>query len=108
MDKTSLAELFDACLAQWGIEGQCRPADGEMLGINLELADGTAASLVRDTTTGSRLPVWRLCVDDRRPVEGGSLRMILGYLRTELDEGYQLGKVIIGIQPEVAQARNEA
>ena len=108
MDKTSLTRLFESSLRQWGISGYCRPSGGEMLGVDFTLNDGTEANLCRDTTTGSRLPVWRLCIGDRRPMEAGSLRVVLGVLRTELDESYRPGKVIIGIQPDRAQPAESA
>lgn len=100
MNEASLAKLFDASLAQWGIEGHCAAAAGALLGIDLQFQEGGKASLCRDTTTGSRLPVWRLQIDDRRPMEAGSLRVILHILRTELDPAYRPARVIIGMQPE--------
>ncbi len=102
MDEATLAQLFNTSLVQWGIGGHCAPAADAMLGVEIQLQGGSKASLFRDTTTGSRLPVWRLQLDDRRPMEAGSLRVILHILRTELDPDYRPAKVIIGVQPEMA------
>jgi hypothetical protein len=107
MDKTALAALFSETLSQWQCPATCtpQPQDVSDLGIDMRLDDGRRVSLCRDDTTGSRLPVWRLQIDDQRPMEAGSIRVVFAVLRTELDESYRPAKMIMGMQPGLRLAQ---
>ena len=98
MTSEDLAELLTASLRQWGLDGTAAAVPADDLAADIDLLNGRIATLRRDDTTGARLPVWRLTIGEGRPLETPSLRMMFGALRTELDEDYRPGRLIIGVQ----------